>query len=139
MMTAFRTGVHTIEFKTTEYLKTTELPTAYRNALEPLGSMRYKMNMTKLPGTKEYDTPADTQRAIREAFTMFVIPRNALYRVCKKPLYISIKCFQKLGITRSAKCTEPPLQEPAGKGRLGIIIGGYKPYKRFSNSSSVTV
>lgn len=70
-MTAFRTGVHTIEFKTTEYLKTTELPTAYRNALEPLGSMRYKMNMTKLPGTKEYDTPADTQRAIREAFTMF--------------------------------------------------------------------
>ena len=30
-----------------------------------------------------------------ELGTKIVIPRNALYRVCKKPLYISIKCFQK--------------------------------------------
>ena len=68
-MMHFKTGVHTIEFKTTNYLKLSELPPAYENAIKPEGKRRYRLNVTKLPRMQEYSSPADTQKAINEAFT----------------------------------------------------------------------
>lgn len=68
-MTHFKTGAHTIEFKTTNYLKLSELPPAYENAIKPEGKRRYRLNVTKLPRMQEYNSPADTQKAINEAFT----------------------------------------------------------------------
>lgn len=70
-MTRFKTGVHTIEFKTTNYLKLSELPPAYENAIKPEGKRRYRLNVTKLPRMQEYNSPADTQKAIEEAFCTF--------------------------------------------------------------------
>ena len=67
-MLKFKTGVHTIEFKTTNYLKLSELPPAYENAIKPEGKKRYRLNVTKLPRMQEYNSPADTQNAINEAF-----------------------------------------------------------------------
>lgn len=67
-MTTFKTGVHTIEFKTTNYLKLSELPPAYENAIKPEGKKRYRLNVTKLPRMQEYNSPVDTQNAINEAF-----------------------------------------------------------------------
>lgn len=67
-MLKFKTGVHTIEFKTTNYLKLSELPPAYENAIKPEGKKRYRLNVTKLPRMQEYNSPVDTQNAINEAF-----------------------------------------------------------------------
>ena len=70
-MTAFKTGVHTIEFQTTNQLNLSRLPSEYREAIKPEGFKRYRMNVTKLPDMQEYASPADTQEAIRTAFAVF--------------------------------------------------------------------
>lgn len=48
-----------------------------------------------------------------------------------RPYIFQQNAPRKLGITLSAKCTEAPLQEPAGKGKLGIIIGGSQTIQAF--------
>jgi len=70
-MTAFKTGVHTIEFKTDKYIKLSDLPPAYDDAIKPEGKKRYRLNITKLPGMQEYNSPADTQKAIEDSFCAF--------------------------------------------------------------------
>lgn len=72
-MTDFRTGVHTIEFQTSKYLKLSDLPEKYSNAISPVESKnkRYKLSLPKVHGVPEYSNPADTQQDIEEAFTEF--------------------------------------------------------------------
>lgn len=77
-MTSFMTGVHTIELQTTNQLNLSALPPAYKGTgkdenriIRPERQKRYVMNMTKLPGMQEYNSPADTQKAIEEAFALF--------------------------------------------------------------------
>lgn len=71
-MINFKTGVHTIEFQTNKYIKLSDLPPAYDDAIKPEGKKRYRLNVTKLPGMQEYNSPADTQKAIEDAFCAFV-------------------------------------------------------------------
>ena len=71
-MINFKTGVHTIEFQTNKYLKLSDLPPAYDDAIKPEGKKRYRLNITKLPGMQEYNSPADAQKAIEDAFCAFV-------------------------------------------------------------------
>lgn len=72
-MTAFKTGVHTIEFQTTNYLKLPDLPEEYSGAVNPVESKtkRYKLTLPKVHGVPEYSNPADTQRDIEESLTEF--------------------------------------------------------------------
>lgn len=70
-MTAFRTGVHTIEFQTTNYLRLSDLPEKYADAIKPEGKKRYRLNVAKIRGAAEYSHPAETQKVMEEAFTTF--------------------------------------------------------------------
>ena len=70
-MTAFKTGVHTIEFQTTSPLITAKLPGNYRNAIRIEGGNKYRLNVAKIPCVPEYGNPSDTQSAIEEAFAVF--------------------------------------------------------------------
>lgn len=72
-MTIFKTGAHTIEFQTPKQLDLSRLPPAYKGAVRTEGTkaQHYVMNMTKIPDMQEYSSPADTQRAIENAFTLF--------------------------------------------------------------------
>jgi len=70
-MTAFKTGVHTIEFQTTSPLITAKLPGNYRNAIRIEGGNKYRLNVAKIPCVPEYGNPSDTQAAIEEAFAVF--------------------------------------------------------------------
>ena len=77
-MFSFMTGVHTIEFQTANQLNLSALPPAYKGMgkdenriIRPERQKRYVMNVTKLPGMQEYNSPADTQKAIEEAFALF--------------------------------------------------------------------
>lgn len=70
-MTAFKTGVHTIEFRTPQRLDLDSLPQMYKGAVW-IKEGRYVLTIPKIRGMPEYSTPADTQKAIEEAFTEFV-------------------------------------------------------------------
>ena len=73
IMTTFKTGVHTIEFKTKDYLRLSELPPAYVSAIRPEGkkSKHYILTLPKIQDVPEYSAPADTQEYIKTAFITF--------------------------------------------------------------------
>lgn len=73
-MTHFKTGVHTIEFKTSKPLKLDNLPPKYEGAVrypETTRPKHYILTLPKVYGVPEYSNPAETQRDIEEAFTAF--------------------------------------------------------------------
>ena len=70
-MTEFKTGVHTIEFKTTHPLMLSDLPAKYSGAVKIEDSKRYRLTLPKISGVPEYSPPADTQEVIKEAFAAF--------------------------------------------------------------------
>lgn len=73
-MTAFKTGVHTIEFKTLKPLKLDDLPPKYKGAVrypEKTKPKHYILTLPKIYGVPEYSSPAETQRDIEDAFTVF--------------------------------------------------------------------
>jgi len=72
-VTSFKTGVHTIEFRTTDYLKLSKLPPAYAGAVRPEGTKlkHYILTLPKIQGVPEYSFPENTQEDIKNAFKTF--------------------------------------------------------------------
>ena len=77
-MINFKTGVHTIEFQTNKYLKLSDLPPAYDDAIKPEGKKRYRLNITKLPGMQEYNSLDDHNGTYADNLSLMTVLVNLI-------------------------------------------------------------
>ena len=67
----YQSGIHTIELRTENQIALSALPEGYRQAIEPMGRLRYKLNIPSLPDMNEYNNIIITQKAIDDALLLF--------------------------------------------------------------------
>lgn len=65
-MTAYKTGVHTVELTTNEAIDIRAQPPEYKAAIDILGKGVYKVNVARLPGMQEYSPLEREQRALND-------------------------------------------------------------------------